>query len=62
VQARELDREANLRRYVRGLIADMRNLGFTTGEMRGKSIVELEELRARALLRLMAAPGSEKAS
>lgn len=62
MQVRDLDRMAALRKRVRIVIADLRELGFTTPQMRDKSIIELEEMRASAYVELMKAPLTDKAS
>ena len=57
MKADELDARARIRAHVRELIADLRNLGFDTPDMRGKSLLELGEMKERAMGKLMAAPG-----
>jgi hypothetical protein len=61
MQSPDLDRVAALRKRVRIVIADLRDLGFTTNQMRRKSIIELEEMRAQAYVELMKAPTTDKA-
>lgn len=50
------------RRLVRKVISDLRALGYENEDLRGLTLPELDELRARTLLRLMAAPQSDRAS
>lgn len=38
------------RRLVRKVLADLRRLGYSAEDLRGRSLVELDELRARRLL------------
>jgi hypothetical protein len=54
--AERLDREARLRCEVRRIIADLRLYGYHDDQMRNKTIIELTEMRSRALRRLMDAP------
>jgi type II secretory pathway component PulJ len=62
VQAAELDRQARIRRFVLALLRDLRRLGFTDDQLRGRTVFELEQMKHRATRELMGPPGSPKAA
>ena len=52
----ELTCRAKLRRLVRELVDDLLDLGYTPRQLERRSVVELDDMRHRALCQLMAAP------
>lgn len=62
MQADELDARARLRLHARCLVTDLRRLGFSADQLRGRSIVELDELKCRALRSLMETREPERAA
>lgn len=56
MQADALDREAKVRRFVRGIISDLRLLGHTDDELRGKGIEQLLRMHRRGFTQLMSEP------
>ena len=58
----EETRRRRLRLQVRTVIHELIDLGFTPEQLRGKSLPELDILRAHAIEWLMAAPASDRAS
>lgn len=63
MKAEELDRQAKQRRFVRGILADLRLLGYTDDELRGCGIEMLLHLRRRGFQRIMSeAPLSRHAA
>lgn len=63
MKADELDRQAKARRFVRGILADLRLLGYTDDELRGCGIEKLLQLHRSGFRRIMSeAPVSRHAA
>lgn len=56
-----LDLRARLRAAVRARIDDLTALGVPAARLRGMTVVELDELKARTMTELMGAPGPRAA-
>lgn len=63
MKADELDREAKARRFVRGILDDLRLLGYTDAELKGCGIERLLQLHRNGFRRIMSeAPLSRHAA
>lgn len=62
MQAAVLDREARTRQFVSRLLRELRLLGYQDDQLRGRSVVQLLQLRQQGYRHLMETPPSRHAA